>query len=180
MALQPIIKKVTLKSNVNLKTTVKTLQNIGQTTMVSQDSEARVMGIPGASGQDGTDGQDGIGNLMWQGEFNYDTPYRKDDLVNFNGTTFIYINDTIGLQEIPSNNTAIWNIFTGEPEMRTEIDELANGDLYVGKSLPDSQENELKWSIKKILFIGDDMSIIWANEDSNYDKAWNLRNTYFP
>lgn len=180
MPLQPQIRSVTLKSNVNLKTTVNTQQNIGQTTMVSQDSEARVLGIPGVSGIDGQDGQDGIGNLMWQGEFNYATSYRKDDLVNFNGTTFIYINDTIGLQEIPSTNTAIWNIFTGEPEMRVEIDELVNGDLYVGKSLPDSLDNELKWAIKKVLFVGDDMSVIWADNESTYNKSWNLRNTYFP
>lgn len=180
MALLPQIKTATLKTNVNLRTTVNTQQNIGQTTMVSQDSEARVMGIPGASGTDGADGQDGIGNLMWQGEFVYGTSYRKDDLVNFNGTTFIYINDTIGLQEIPSTDTAIWNIFTGEPEMRVEIDELPDGNMYVGKTLPDALDNELKWSIKKVLFIGNDISIIWADNESTYNKAWNLRNTYFP
>lgn len=180
MALLPQIRTATLKTNVNLKTTVNKLQNIGQTTMVSQDSEARVLGIPGTAGQDGSDGQDGIGNLMWQGQFDYAVDYRKDDLVNFNGTTFIYINDIIGLKEIPSNDTSIWNIFTGEPQMRTELDELPDGDMIVGYSLPDSETYELKWSIKKILFIDDDISIIWASDSSNYDYSWDLRLTYFP
>ena len=179
MALLPQIRSATLKTNVNLRTTVNTLQNIGQTTMVSQDSEARVLGIPGASGTDGADGQDGIGNLMWQGEFIFISSYKKDDLVTFNGTTFIYINETIGLQEIPSSNTAIWNIFTGEPEMRVEIDELANGDMIVGKSLPDSLVGDYKWSIKKVMFIDEDISIIWADNESTYDKSWNSRLTYF-
>ena len=179
MALLPQIRSATLKTNVNLRTTVNTLQNIGQTTMVSQDSEARVLGIPGASGTDGADGQDGIGNLMWQGEFIFAQSYRKDDLVTFNGTTYIYINDTIGLQEIPSTNTSIWNIFTGEPEMRVEVDELSNGDLIVGKSLPDALITENKWSIKKVLFIGEDISIVWANNEATYNKIWNSRLTYF-
>lgn len=180
MALLPQIRTATLKTNVNLRTTVNTQQNIGQTTMVSQDSEARVLGIPGSAGVDGADGQDGIGNLMWQGQFDYVVDYKKDDLVNFNGTTYIYINDTIGLKEIPSQDTLIWNIFTGEPKMRTELDELPNGDLIVGYSLPDSLTYELKWAIKKIQFIDEDISIIWASQSSNYNKSWDLRFDYFP
>jgi hypothetical protein len=116
--------------------------------------------------------------FSWQGEFNSATLYKKNDVVNFDGTTFIYINNTVGIIEIPTYNSTTWDIFTGLPEMRIEIDELQNGDFYVGKSLPDSQTSEYKWAIKIVKFINNDISIVWANQESSFDKSWDLRATY--
>lgn len=180
MPLQPQVRIATLKTNVNLKTTVHTKQNIGDSTMVSDTVEARVLGIPGTSGTDGKDGIDGAQALNWQGVYDINTSYIKDDLVNLDGVTFIYISDIAGIIEIPSENTTTWNIFTGTPQMRKEIDELPSGDLIIGQSLPDSELWEAKWSIKKVLFVSEDLSIIWADNVSTYTKIWDSRLTYFP
>lgn len=177
MALLPQRRTATLKTNVNLRTTVLTKQNIGDSTMVSDNVEARVLGIPGTAG---TDGVDGAQALNWQGNYQSSTVYVLNDLINFNGATFIYISETPGIVEIPSGNTTTWNVFTGNPEMRVEIDEIANGDLFIGKSLPDALNSDATWSIKKVLFISEDISIIWADDESTYTKIWDNRVTYFP
>jgi len=52
MPLQPQRKTATITDNLNLKTTIKTKHNIGEAGMVSDNVEARVIGIPGPKGQD--------------------------------------------------------------------------------------------------------------------------------
>ena len=56
MPLQPQRKTATVKDNLNLKTTIDTKHNIGDSTMVSTNVEARVLGIPGQKGEDGGGG----------------------------------------------------------------------------------------------------------------------------
>jgi len=56
MPLQPQRKTAKVKDNLNLKTTIKTKHNIGDSTMVADNVEARVLGIPGPAGEDGGGG----------------------------------------------------------------------------------------------------------------------------
>jgi len=62
--------------------------------------------------------------------------------------------------------------------MNTNVDELPNGDIIIGKSLPDTLDNELKWSIKKLTNNNEDLNVRYAENSSTFNKSWDLRSTY--
>lgn len=224
MALETTRVTATLKENPNVNTTLKSKSHLGVSAVGGiNDVEARVLGIPGQQGESGVvwkgeydslteykqndavyyDGSSfiyinetpTIGSIpadnefwdylakqsesfAWAGTYDYDASYVLNDVVYFNEATYIYVNAIEGVVEIPSGNTTTWNLFAGLPKMRKEIDEIPNGDFYVGEALPDALTSDLTWRIQFVQFIGEDISITWANQTSEFDKSWDLRDTY--
>ncbi len=121
---------------------------------------------------------DGI-TLTWKGPWNVGTSYVLNDLVQFDGSTYIYINTVSGQSDIPTSNGVSWELFGGTPKMRKEIDEIPGGDMYIGTALPGTGTSTGTWAIKRVQSgAGGDISITWANGNSQYDKVWDDRATY--
>ena len=171
MALQTNIITATLKTNLNNKVTSSTKNYLPSTQICNGNNiEARTLGIKGA---------DGGGTLItFKGNFDINGNYTLNDIVYFNGASYIYINVTDNIHEVPENSLTVWSILTGFKTMNIMVDELVNGDIIVGQALPDSLETDLNWSIKKIVFNGEDVSIRYAENTSSFNKSWDLRLTY--
>lgn len=103
----------------------------------------------GADGKDGTNGVDGADgrSLNWCGEFDENEAYKVDDVVEYNGSTYICIQDKSN-DQAPITHPDYWQLFTekgkdgiGLPAVTTadngKIIEVVNG-AYVLKDLADS------------------------------------------
>lgn len=174
MSILPKRLKARVKDNPNLRVTKRTQTHLGAGAVSTENIvEARLYTTCG-NGDSGS----GTSSFIWRGEYNPINTYTKGNVVLFNGATYIYVSDTTGSSEIPSSDSTVWDIFSGEPEMRVEIDELPDGNIYVGKALPGTQTTENKWAIKLVKFINNDISIVWADGESSYNKTWDSRDTY--
>ena len=116
--------------------------------------------------------------VIWRGEYLAANSYTQNDLVILSGVTFIYISATPGIVETPSGGGTVWDVFMGEEEMRKEIDELPGGDIYIGKALPGELKSSAVWAIQKVTATGQDLSITWADGNSQYNKVWDSRASY--
>jgi hypothetical protein len=53
-----------------------------------------------------------------------------------------------------------------------------NGYIYVGEAEPGSNRANPVWRIKRVLEIGEDIEIIWADNSAAFDKVWDDRATF--
>tara|TARA_R110000868_G_scaffold33428_10_gene121386 strand:- start:5072 stop:5635 length:564 start_codon:yes stop_codon:yes gene_type:complete len=59
-----------------------------------------------------------------------------------------------------------------------EIDELPDGNILKGWTIPGSDNNTPSWRIQKITFTGGDVSYKFANGNVDFDKVWDNRLSY--
>lgn len=75
-----------------------------------------------------------------------------------------------------------WVPVEGKTVYNKEIDELNNGDLYIGEALPGTAPSATGWRIQFVDFTKagntEDVSITWANGNALFDKIWDDRLTY--
>jgi len=67
--------------------------------------------------------------------------------------------------------------------MEKQYDRLVDTDdetgyVYVGEADPGSNRANPIWRIKRVLELGEDIEIIWANNSAAFDKVWDDRATY--
>lgn len=59
-----------------------------------------------------------------------------------------------------------------------EVDFVGSDVIYKGEAAPGSVGTAPVWRIKKIQFVGEDISEKWANGTAAFDKVWVDRATY--
>jgi len=64
------------------------------------------------------------------------------------------------------------------PMVQKEIDFVGPDVIYRGEAAPGSLLSSPVWRIKKIVFVGEDISEKWAGGSALFDKVWNDRTTY--
>ena len=72
---------------------------IGNTGATGAEGPTGPQGIAGANGVDGEDGVDGAKGMNWQGPYTPGTLYVADDVVEFNGASYIALQDNEGEYE---------------------------------------------------------------------------------
>ena len=72
---------------------------IGNTGATGPEGPTGPQGIAGANGVDGEDGVDGAKGMSWQGPYTPGTLYVADDVVEFNGASYIALQDNEGEYE---------------------------------------------------------------------------------
>lgn len=55
------------------------------------------------------------------------------------------------------------------------LDKVSSTLFYGGKAVPGSITSDPVWQIQKILLIGDDVEITWADGNGNFDNIWDDR-----
>lgn len=81
-------------------------------------------GKDGKVGRDGRDGADGLG-LTWRGEWDQSQSYRRNDIVRFQGATYILVAD-YAERERP-NTSKSWSIMTDAPPQPSTTQVLGGG-----------------------------------------------------
>lgn len=68
----------------------------------------------------------------------------------------------------------------GGEEMKysKRADFVGSDIVYKGHAVPGSTENSYVWRISKLIFVGEDISEIWAEGNTLFDKSWSERLTY--
>lgn len=92
-----------LRSRVKLKT----LDSMTKTDIVVLDGKD---GKSGSDGRDGRDGRDGIG-LTWRGDWSPNETYHRNDIVRYQGATYIMTGNT-AIAERPSSASTLWSTMT--------------------------------------------------------------------
>lgn len=64
------------------------------------------------------------------------------------------------------------------PMVQKEVDFVGQDMIYRGEAAPGSLTSDPVWRIKRILFVGEDISEKWAGGSALFDKVWNDRATY--
>ena len=55
------------------------------------------------------------------------------------------------------------------------LDDAGSGVTYVGMAVPGSATSSAVWKIKKITITGADLSVMWADSNTNFDNVWDDR-----
>jgi hypothetical protein len=78
------------------------------------------------------------------------------------------------------NITQIVDNITTEVEMQyNKLIDTANNFVYIGEANPGTANTTATWRIKRVEEItGDDVSILWANGQSEFNKIWSDRASY--
>jgi hypothetical protein len=58
------------------------------------------------------------------------------------------------------------------PSYTLRLNDTGTGTVYVGEAPIGSAEGDSVWRIKKVLTVGSDMSILWADGNELFNKAW--------
>lgn len=153
---------------------------------------ARTVGIPGAEGQPGEKGDKGDPGIVWMGEFNSSTLYTYSNAVSFDGSSYIYVNTTDTIGNIPPN-PAYWEILAAGTDSVTKdyidnllfdknMKRLVDEDgpyVYIGNAQPGSSLSNSVWSIKRVELKSDgDIDVLWADGVNSYTKVWDDRTNY--
>ncbi len=63
-----------------------------------------------------------------------------------------------------------------QPAVRhTLLDDAGGNTYYVGRAVPGTPTTEASWEIRKLLTLGNNIEILWADGDGNYDNVWDNR-----
>ena len=63
----------------------------------------------------------------------------------------------------------------GESVVTLRLDKVSTTTTYIGEAIPGSSESDSVWRIKRMVEDGDDLQILFADGDSNFDNIWNNR-----
>jgi hypothetical protein len=59
--------------------------------------------------------------------------------------------------------------------LAAQLDEAVAGTTYIGEALPGSLFSVAAWRIKKVVEVGADVTITWADGNSDFDNVWDDR-----
>ncbi len=59
--------------------------------------------------------------------------------------------------------------------LHTLLDDAGGNALYIGRAAPGIPTTEAAWEIRKLLTLGNNLEILWADGDGNYDNIWDNR-----
>ena len=63
----------------------------------------------------------------------------------------------------------------GESVVTLRLDKVSTTTTYIGEAIPGSSESDSVWRIKRMVEDGDDLQILFADGDSNFDNIWDNR-----
>lgn len=55
------------------------------------------------------------------------------------------------------------------------LDKVSSTLFYGGKAAPGSATSAAVWQIQQITLVSDDVEILWADGDGNFDNVWDDR-----
>lgn len=58
------------------------------------------------------------------------------------------------------------------------VDQTDANTVYRGEAVAGSAEGSNSWRIQKVVVSGDDVTITWADGNSNFDNSWTNRLSY--
>lgn len=108
--------RVTLDQNPNLKVTARTREHLGVSAVGTDEVQARLLGIPGPQGEQGIQGEigpegpQGEVGIIWTGNWDAGTEYAYGQAVSYNGTSYVYNNETPTTGLIPDINPTHWAV----------------------------------------------------------------------
>ena len=56
-----------------------------------------------------------------------------------------------------------------------QLDDVGGGVTYIGEALPGTATSSASWSIKRLTETGDDLVLVWADGNSDFDNIWDNR-----
>jgi hypothetical protein len=66
-------------------------------------------------------------------------------------------------------------VLTGQPNLRQEADTTDGTVIYFGSAELTSETSDGVWKIQKIIISGSDISVTWADGNSNFDNIYDNR-----
>lgn len=75
-------------------------------------------------------------------------------------------------------NPILFPVDTTTSVYGVRLDDVGGGVSYVGEALPGTSTNVAQWRIKRIVEVGADISVTWADGVSAFTKKWDDRLTY--
>ena len=67
------------------------------------------------------------------------------------------------------------NLSPAQVQLKLQLDDAGSGVTYVGEAAPGTTNGQSYWRIKKIVETGDDITITWADGNTDFDNIWNNR-----
>lgn len=119
-------------------------------------------GAPGADGEDGQNGVDGVDGADGAPGAAGLSAYQIAVEHGFSGTEAEWLESLQGAGGV-------------EVDYELKLEKASASVTYVGKALPGSETNEAVWQIKKITSVGPDLSIEFADGNSDFDNIWDDR-----
>lgn len=76
----------------------------------------------------------------------------------------------------------IFRLRTTPAPMVVLVDETIPTSIYIGEALPGSTTAQAVWRIRKVLTVGAQKGIVFADGNADYDNVWDNRQslTYLP
>jgi len=149
-------------------------------------------GKDGAPGRDGADGQDGTGiedikshgqdmliKLTDGREQRFRLPGGGSS--SFGGSS---ASSSGGIEDAPSDGNYYlrkdgeWVQSEDTVVYAINYDDVGGGVAYVGEALPGSTAASAVWRIKRLVFVGDDVTVTWADGVATFTKVWDNRTLY--
>lgn len=97
---------VSLDKNPNVKTTINSIERLGAVGVATEDEiRLRMLGVPGPQGEPGV--------FVFKGDYSNTEPYDYGDAVRYDGSVYLYINETTASGNIPTN-PQYWAIFVSD------------------------------------------------------------------
>ena len=59
--------------------------------------------------------------------------------------------------------------------LANQLDQVGASTTYIGEAKPGTIFSAAAWRIKKVVETGPDVTITWADGDSNFDNVWDDR-----
>lgn len=79
--------------------------------------------------------------------------------------------------DIGSGSSASFDVSTTSEPLSTQVDDVGGGVVYIGQASAGSSFSSSVWRIKKVTFVGDDVSVQWASSGA-FSLVWNDRLSY--
>ncbi len=138
-------------------------------------------GVPGVAinGRDGIDGRDGTDGVDAPTIVSIDVDEYGDEIV-----FVFYFSDGSSLRSdrvrLPTpvevvGGTTVVSKKGGSVDYEINVDEVDADTTYVGYARPGSDTSDGVWKIKRILIVGTETQIEWAESNALFDKIWDDR-----
>lgn len=89
----------------------------------------------------------------------------------------------VRISNLQPNDVLMWNgVFWGNSQVagassdyKQYVDVVSDSITYIGLAEAGSSVSSAVWKIKKLITTGQDLEIIWADGNTNFDNVWNDR-----
>jgi hypothetical protein len=147
---------------------------IGEKGAIGESGLAGIQGIAGSSGKDGTSGKNGLDGKQGVSVVALE--------VTFDNHLMITMSDgnEIDAGEITVRSGEVVQVVQnkiGDPNMfSTRYDQINVTLAYKGEAYVGAFESNASWRIQKLVYgVDGDVTITWANGNSDFTNVWDLR-----